>query len=189
MVNVLFFAHPQYADFEIAHTLFFLKKLGQAKVTTVSVNGKSVESVGGLTTKVEVSLHDVNLEAYDLLLIPGGDGIDELVEEDIISTILNRAISLQIPIASICGSAVLLAKAGIVNNKKITCNAGTFERNSQFFSECTYTGNDVEVEQGFITAKGTAFPEFTVETCKLLGLLKDDEQVESVLKFCRGQSA
>lgn len=32
MVKVLFFAYDQYADFEIAHTLFFLRKLGKAEI-------------------------------------------------------------------------------------------------------------------------------------------------------------
>ena len=189
MVKVLFFIYPQYADFEIAHTLFFLKKLGNANITTASVNGKSVESLGGLTTSAEISLYDVILEEYDLLLISGGDGIETVIDEDIITTILNRAISLQIPIASICASATLLAKAGIIKNKKFTCLPGTFDKYRQLFNECIYTGTDIEVEKGLITAKGTAFPEFTLETCKQVGLLNDKDQAESALKFCRGQSS
>lgn len=188
MVKVLFFAYDQYADFEIAHTLFFLRKLGKAEITTASVNGKPVESLGGLITNADISLDKVNLEEYDLLLLPGGDSIPELIDFDIIAVILNNAISLEIPIASICGSAVLLAKSGITKNKKVTCNKGTFDQNSKLFQECIYTGTDIEVETGFITAKGTAFPEFTVETCKQVGLLKDKDQAKSVLRFCRGQS-
>ncbi|MFF2754388.1 hypothetical protein ACFVR1_11665 [Psychrobacillus sp. NPDC058041] len=59
---------------------------------------------------------------------------------------------------------------------------------SQVFNECIYTGTDIEVETGFITAKGIAFPEFTVETSRQVGLIKDKDQAESVLRFCRGQS-
>lgn len=184
----MFFAYDQYADFEIAHTLFFLKKLGKAVIKTVSVNGKPVESLGGLKTKADISMHDVIIEEYDLLLLPGGDGITELIEVDKISTILKQAFCLEIPIASICGSAVLLAKAGIVKNKKFTCNLSTFNQNSALFNDCIYTGADIEVATGFITSKGTAFPEFTIETCKQVGLLKENDQADSVLRFCRGQS-
>lgn len=36
MVKVLFFAYAEFADFEIAHTIFLLKKLGKAEITTAS---------------------------------------------------------------------------------------------------------------------------------------------------------
>lgn len=53
MKKILFFAYPQYADVKIAHALFLLKKIGKYIVTTVSVDGENVESIGGVWAKVE----------------------------------------------------------------------------------------------------------------------------------------
>jgi putative intracellular protease/amidase len=46
-MKILFIAYPQYADFEIAHTLFFLRKAGKVTIVTATVNRKPVESLGG----------------------------------------------------------------------------------------------------------------------------------------------
>lgn len=186
MKKVLFFAYPQYADFEIAHALFLLRKIGKHTVTTVSVDGEDVESIGGLWTKVEGALSDVNVSDFSLILIPGGDGVPDIINEESITTKLVEAFNLGIPIASICGSSVLLGKAGILEGREFTCNQSTFENNKLFFSHSIYTGKDIEVSPQIITAKGTAFAEFAVSVGKMLDLFRDKDQYDSLLKFCKG---
>jgi protein deglycase len=189
MKKILFFVYPQYADFEIAHALFLLKKIGKYAVTTVSIDGEDVESVGGLWTTVESTLADTNIMDFSLILIPGGDGVPEILKEEIITAKLVEAYNLGIPIASICGSAVLLGKAGILEGREFTCNQGTFENNKLFFSNSNYSGKDIEVGHQIITAKGTAFAEFAVSIGKMLDLFKDKSQHDSLLKFCKGISS
>lgn len=186
MKKVLFLAYPQYADFEVAHALFLLRKMDKAKITTVSVDGKPVESIGGLWTQVEASLSEINVNEFDLILISGGDGVHEIVDEGIVSKTLMNAFNLHIPIASICASAILLAKAGILNGRKFTCLQHTYENNKALFEESVYTGTDIEVKETIITAKGTAFAEFAVAVCQLMGLLKEKEKLDSTLRFCKG---
>ena len=48
---------------------------------------------------------------------------------------------------------------------------------------------DIEIDKLVITAKGTAFAEFAVEVCRLMGLLNDKEQLKSTLMFCKGISS
>lgn len=129
----------------------------------------------------------MNLEEIDLILISGGDGIEKVIDEEMVENALKRAYRLEVPIASICASAVLLAKAGIIAEKKFTCMEGTFKYYQNIFSQSTYTGADVEVGAGYITAKGTSYPEFTIETCKLLGLVKDGKHAERMYLFCTGK--
>lgn len=189
MKKVLFLAYPQYADFEIAHALFLLRKIGKAKITTVSVDGKPVESIGGLWTQVETSLTEIKVNEFDLVLISGGDGAHEIVDEEIVSKLLMNAFNLHIPIASICASAILLGKAGILNGRKFTCLQHTYENNKNLFETSVFTGTDIEVEDTIITAKGTAFAEFAVAVCQLMDLLKEKEKLDSTLKFCKGISS
>ncbi|MEI4802478.1 DJ-1/PfpI family protein [Bacillus sp. FJAT-51639] len=186
MKKVLFLAYPQYADFEIAHALFLLRKVGKAKITTVSVDGKPVESIGGLWTQVEASLSEITVNEFDLVLISGGDGVHEIVDKGIVSETLMNAFNLHIPIASICASAILLGKAGVLNDRKFTCLQHTYENNKVLFETSVYTGTDIEVEDTIITAKGTAFAEFAVAACQLMDLLKEKEKLDSTLKFCKG---
>jgi 4-methyl-5(b-hydroxyethyl)-thiazole monophosphate biosynthesis len=189
MKNVLFFAYPQYADFEIAHALFLLRKLGEAKITTVSIDGKSVESIGGLRILVESSLSDINVTNFDLIIISGGDGIREVIEEESVTSMITHAYNASIPIASICASATLLAKSGILDGQKFTCLPSTYEHNKSLFENSLYTGTDIEIGKSVITAKGTAFAEFAVSVCRQIGLLNEQEQFDSALNFCRGISS
>ncbi|QQZ09908.1 DJ-1/PfpI family protein [Heyndrickxia vini] len=186
MKNILFLAYPQYADFEIAHTLFFLKKVGKANVTTVTIDGKPVESIAGLLTMPQRGLSEVNVGEYDLVLISGGDGVHTIINESVLHTFLQSAYSKEIPIAAICASATLLGKSGLLKGKRFTCNPNTYEVFKDVFQGANYTGENIEVETNLITAKGTAFPEFNVAVGDLLNIWKDSTQENWALQFCRG---
>ena len=186
MKKILFFAYSQYADFEVAHSLFLLKKLGKYMITTVSIDGEAVESIGGLWTQVERPLSDIKVNDYELILISGGDGVTKIINEEVVSTKLKDAKNSGIPIASICASATLLGKAGILDGRNFTCLQSTYENNKTLFSNSLYTGTDIEVGKDLITAKGTAFAEFAVSVCQLLDVFEDKEQQDSILKFCKG---
>ena len=187
MMNILFLAFSKYADFEIAHPLFFLRKVGKASVTTCTLDGNPVESIAGLITMPQFALEKVHVEKYDLILLPGGDGIAEIMNEPSIHALLKQAHSLEIPIASICASAVLLGKAGILDGVNFTCTQGTYNHFNVAFKNGIYTGSNIEVGTGFITAQGTAFAEFAVEVGKMVGLWSDNAQAQKALRFCKGE--
>ncbi|MGG0278034.1 DJ-1/PfpI family protein [Bacillus rhizoplanae] len=180
-------AYPNYADFEIAHTLFFLRKKGKARITTATIDGNFVISLGGLQTQADAGLAEIDVKKYDLVLISGGDGIDEVMNEETIHTLLQEAASLHIPIASICASAVLLGRAGLLAGKKFTCLLNTHATFQEVFIGSKYTGTNIEIQEGLITAKGTAFAEFTVAVGGMLGLWKNNEESSNVLRFCKGE--
>lgn len=187
MKKVLLLLHDHYADFQIGHVLFFLNKLGKAEITTCTVEGAEVISLGGLRIKPDYRLDRLNITDYDLLLIPGGDGIHLAMENEQIFKMIKSAYESNVFIASICGSAVFLAKSGILKDKKFTCNDQTVDEYSNIFETENYTGANVETSSpGFITAKGAAFAQFTIAVLKELNLLQDKTQEEKVLAFCRG---
>ncbi|WP_100488382.1 DJ-1/PfpI family protein [Sporolactobacillus pectinivorans] len=186
MKKVLFLIYPQYADFEIAHTLFLLRKAGNAEIDTVSADGKAIESLGGLWVQAKYALHDINVNDFDLVLISGGDDVDQLIDNSAVAQILTTAYRSSIPIASMCASAILLAKAGTLDGKKFTCLEHTYNSHRSLFRKSIYTGKEIEVGQSIITAKGTAFAEFAVSVCKLIGVLSDDGQCRSLIKLCQG---
>ncbi|HWO74470.1 MAG TPA: DJ-1/PfpI family protein [Bacillus sp. (in: firmicutes)] len=186
MIKVLFFAFPQYADFEVAHPLFFLRKVAKADVTTVTVDGKPVETVGGLTVMPQFSLSAIDVTDYDLVLLPGGDGIEKVLNESSLQEVLQAAYQNEIPIASICASAAFLAKAGLIKGTKFTCTSATYEQFNDLFSEGKYAATSVEMGNRFITAKGTAFPEFTIAMGHMLGMWRDEKQADFAYQFCKG---
>ncbi|MFH5781805.1 DJ-1/PfpI family protein [Heyndrickxia oleronia] len=187
MRNILFIAYPLYADFEIAHTLFFLRKVGKVKVITATVDGKHVESVGGLITTPQITLAEAKVEDYDLVLISGGDGIETIINDSLLSGFLQNAHLKGTPIATICAAATLLGKAGLLKGKKLTCTDNTFTHFSEVFEGATYTGNNIEVLDNIITAKDTAFAEFTIAVGDQMKMWKNDAQSSGALRFCKGE--
>src|SRR5690625_2613463 len=88
--------------FQIGHVLLSLNKLGKTEITTTTVNEVEGSSLGGLKIIPDYCLDKISVSKYDLLLIPGGDGIHLLVENEQISKMIT------VFIASLCGSAVFL---------------------------------------------------------------------------------
>ena len=187
MIKVLFFAYPMYADFEIGHTLFFLRKLGKAKITTATIDGEAVESLGGIVIQAQVAVSNVNPKDYDLILISGGDGVAQVLDNMQIEELLKGFNKFEKPIAAICASSALLGKAGLLLGRRFTCTANTYETCKDVFGGAEYTGNRIEIVDNIITAKGTAFPEFTLAVMDQLGLWNSEEQREGALKFCKGE--
>lgn len=178
--------YPQYADFEIAHALFFLRKAGKAEIITASIDGKHVKSVGGIVTKPQLKLSEAG-EGYDLILLPGGDGISEVLHELVLHNFLKQANAAGVPIASICASATFLGKAGLLHGKSFTCLPHTYEQYKHVFTNASYTNKAIEPVSYIITAKGTAFPEFTIAIGEMLNFWKDEEHKEKAYQFCIGK--
>lgn len=181
--------YPEYADFQIAHTLFLLKKFGDVKMTTASLDGKEVESIGSLKTKADISLSEIKKVEYDLILIPGGDGVPQLLEETVMTETLKRAYTSNIPIATICGGAAFLAQAGVLKEKRFTCKLETYETNRKLFKESIYTGTPLEKDQLVITAKPTAFAELAIAVGEMLHLFRNKKQSNTFYSFCKGENS
>jgi 4-methyl-5(b-hydroxyethyl)-thiazole monophosphate biosynthesis len=186
--NVLFVAYPEYADFEVAHALFMLKKVGKSSITTVTVDGKPVKSLGGLTTEAQQSCSNVSVQDYDLVLLSGGDGVNAVWEDRGLSDLLQNAHRRRVPIASICASALLLAKAGVLDGKEFTCLPHTYEYHKDVFRGAQYTGADVKRDGTIITAKGIAYADFTMAVGDILGVFRDDIQRKKLQGFVLGKN-
>lgn len=187
MKKILFIAYPDYADFEVAHILFFARKIGKCEIITATVDGKSVQSLAGLTITPQKSLREVDVTMFDLILLPGGDGISLMLNERILIETLQKANARKINISSICASSVLVGQAGLLKDKEFTCNSSTYDRFHNVFSNAKYTGSRMEVSDLIITAKGTAFPDFTVAVGDKLEIWNNEEQRKHVLSFCKGE--
>jgi putative intracellular protease/amidase len=186
-MNVLFFAYPQYADFQIGYPLFFLRKKGNARVTTVTVDGQPVESLGGLYVVADLTISDVHIEDYDLLLISGGDGVSTVMDDPALHRVLQSAHNARVPIAALCASSVLLAKSGLLLGRSFTCTPSTYKQFGDVFTGATWTGTHVESHDGLLTAQGHAVDHFTVEIGRMVGLWESEEQEAHASRFCRGE--
>ncbi len=95
-----------------------LSKIPNSKVYMVAVKPGLYKDVKGLQMSADYSLKDI--ENPDILIIPGGFGIDSVLnDQDILNWIQNAHKTSKWTV-SVCSGALLLGAAGIIKDCKVT---------------------------------------------------------------------
>lgn len=84
---------------------------------------KEIKSTFNVTITVDKVFHEINPDDYDAMAIPGGFGYFGFYEEAYDERLLNLIRdfdSKKKPIATVCVSALILGKSGILKGKKAT---------------------------------------------------------------------
>jgi 4-methyl-5(b-hydroxyethyl)-thiazole monophosphate biosynthesis len=130
----------------------------------VGLSSSIVTSSHGVRVFADKKLADINPDEYDGIVLPGGNpGYKNLGKSEKILEIIRKFNSEGKLVAAICGSPTVLAKAGVLNEKKATIYPG-MER------EIPYPRSDrVVVDENVITsqAPGTAI-EFALKIVEYL---------------------
>ena len=75
-----------------------------------------------------------DLSAYDLVIIPGGDGIRDLMKDPVFLRWIAVA-SATTTVASVCGGSLLLGAAGMLRTRRATTHPGLMDVLPQFARE------------------------------------------------------
>lgn len=136
---------------------------GSTEVVTVGLRDK-LTCTWNFTVIPEKTIHDIQLDEFDALAIPGG--FEEAgFYEDAFSTpflnIIQHFHANQKPIASICVASLALGKSGILKGRKATTyNHSTSKRKEQLKNFGAVVQNDLIVQDEHIITSsnpGTAF--------------------------------
>ena len=122
------------------------------KVVTVSVmENKVVEGAHGVHVVADALFADIDKDAADMLLLPGGmPGATNLDAHEGLSELVKAYAEAGKPLAAICAAPLVYGKRGLLRGKKVTCYPG-FEG---FLEGAEYTAALVEQDGNFITGKG-----------------------------------
>ena len=123
-------------------------------VFTVSQTVKTIYVSGGLKVTADFNFKDS--PKIDILLIPGGLGTRKLIKNeaviDWIKDISNNASLL----TSVCTGSLLLAKAGLLKNKKATTHRGALELLKSISGSTKVVSNERVVKDSVITSAGVS---------------------------------
>jgi len=75
----------------------------------------------GLKVKSDVSFYNVNVNNFSGLILIGGKGSKNYWGNESLHKIVRKFFDSKKTLAAICSSPIILAKAGILQNKKATC--------------------------------------------------------------------
>ena len=120
-------------------------------VTMVSVTGnREVTSARGVAVKADRLFEEVDYTQADVIILPGGQpGSDNLTKHEGLKKIITDLHRQGKMIAAICAAPMVLANAGILQGKKVTCFPGTESK----LKGAICTGNAVEIDGNIITGK------------------------------------
>ncbi|ANZ57838.1 glutamine amidotransferase [Fructilactobacillus lindneri] len=178
MKKALFIILNDYADWEGAYLSSQLNQDSNWQVKNASVN-KTVKSIGGFTTLVDMSIDQI-LPNFDLLILIGGNSWN--LKNDKLVDIIKKALSDNVIVGAICGAVDFLAKNGLLTNYKHTGNAQFFWNDyKNYINSNDFYEKQVIKDRNLVTANGTApldFTELVLQAVKFNTPEKIHESVE-----------
>jgi len=137
-----------FEEIEALTVVDVLRRAG-IQVDTVGVVGSVVLSAHGVRMMVDKRLNEINPDEYDAIILPGGNpGYINLGRSGKVIEITKKFNSKNKLIAAICGAPSILAKEGLLDDKKATICPG----NEKLLAYPR--GNSVVVDGNIITSQG-----------------------------------
>ncbi|MDO4966263.1 MAG: DJ-1/PfpI family protein [Lachnospiraceae bacterium] len=164
--NVYLFLAEGCEECEALITVDILRR-GGVDVTTVSISDSEyITSSHNITFKADAKLSEINKDAADMLILPGGmPGTNNLMACKELTDLVVKYNTAGKRIAAVCAAPTIFGQLGLLNGKRATCFKGMEDK---------LTGAIVSEEQvvtdGTITTSrglGTTIP-FALELLKLL---------------------
>ena len=121
---------------------------------TFSYYKKNIIATGGI--EITPNYHIYNLPEVDILVIPGGIGTRTLLENDKFITWFSDYCSKVPILTSVCTGSLLLAKAGLLKNKKCTTHWGAIDLLDSLDESLSVIKNKRIVDDTIITSAGVS---------------------------------
>lgn len=163
--------------FEIIEALAPVDMLRRAKldVKTVGVTGKTVTSSCGVEVNADIAIDEFVYENADAIILPGGmPGTLNLENNQIVQSVIDKAVNDNILVCAICAAPSILGHKGLLAGKNAIAFPG-FEKDL----EGAVISDDYVVADGnFITARGAGVAtEFGL---KIVEMLTDKETADNI---------
>jgi protease I len=122
----------------------------------------------GMKVKSDTSFFNINVNNFSAFILVGGAGSKAYWKNQILQKIIIKFFVLGKVVAAICSSPIILANAGILNNKKATCYSE--DKMELINSGIDYQDKNLVVDVNVITADNSRSAQQFAET--ILHLIK-----------------
>ena len=97
-----------------------LRRAG-VQVALVGLGGLQVTGGHGITLRADMALEQVDAEAMEMLVLPGGlGGVEALWADDRVSALIQEAAGKGVWLAALCAAPILLGRWGLLDGRKAT---------------------------------------------------------------------
>lgn len=121
-LHALALAADRFGDRSLSYPYYRLQEAGYA-VDIASPDGGPVTGLHGVDFEADLPIGEVDPEAYDLLVLPGGYSSEAIrMQAPSAIEIVRQFDAADKPIASVCHGAQLLTSAGVVEGRRLACH-------------------------------------------------------------------
>ena len=155
-----------------------LLRRAEIEVDIVSVfNVSSVKSSHNVTIETEKNMNDINLDDYDMIILPGGPGTVKYKESKfLLDSLIRYNENKGKYIAAICAAPSILAHLGILNGKNAACFPSV--ESELIEGGAILSKSKVVVDGNIITSRGAGTAiDFSL---KLIEILKGSVEAEKI---------
>ena len=182
--KVSIFLFDGFADWEISFVTPHIQQSKKYDLVTVSINGQTVKSMGGLHVTPDFKLADMDYENIAMFILPGGDAWERKELREVIP-IVHKLVQKKVPVAAICAATTLLADMQLLDSIKHTSNSKQYliqispdyKGQENYEGEEGYSNPIAVTDSNIITASGVVPLEFAREIFKVLKIY-DEPTIE-----------
>ena len=128
-----------------------LRRAG-VQVALVGLGGLQVTGGHGITLRADMALEQVDAEAMEMLVLPGGlGGVEAIQKNHFAQGLIQKAWDKGCWLAAICAAPTILAHAGLLDRQKAVCYPGMEE---QMGSAVVQPGQRVVTDGRIVTGEG-----------------------------------
>lgn len=136
-----------------AVTIIDLLRRAGIEVITAGLDDQPVTASRGVRLLPDTSLDNVVNDNFDMIVLPGGlPGADNLAEDERIINLIQAQAASNKPVGAICAAPKVLAKAGVIEHKAITCYPGSVDPESA--PSTKILRKPVVIDSNIITSRG-----------------------------------
>lgn len=165
MTEAVVFLATGFEDIEVASIIDTLRR-GGVEVVIAGLQAGAIEGKYGIKVVPDITIDELEVEKCDALILPGGyPGYANLGADGRVLESVKKAFELGIFVAAICGAPSVLAKAGVLRDKKATIYPGMEAE----LTGAKHSNERVVVDGTVVTSQGpgTAI-EFGVKLVEIL---------------------
>jgi protease I len=150
-------ATDEFEDLELFHPMYRLQEEG-IRTMVIGLTKDPIKGKKGYSITPNASIDDVKAQDVDFLILPGGKSPEKLRLNNKILRFVKDFDTQGKPIA-ICHAGQVLASAGIVKNRTLTCVAGI--KDDMINAGAHYVDQAVVVDGNLVTSRiPSDLPEF-----------------------------
>ena len=143
-------AADDFEDLELFHPMYRLQEEG-VKTVVVGLNRTPVKGKKGYTVEPALSIDEADAADFDLLVVPGGKSPEKLRLSEEVLDFVREFDKQGKPIAAICHAGQVLASAGIVKGRTLTCVPGI--RDDMINAGAHYVDRPVVRDRNLVTSR------------------------------------